>query len=109
MKLLCTLGIGLALLGMPSVALAQDNPLDRVNKAIDAVGRAGLEQLKTIAIKGRGQFWEPDESFAAGGLAVHAADLTYEIRRDLSRDAANIVWVRDYLELPWPRMNKYVE
>ena len=40
---------------------------------------------------------------------MHVADVTYEIRRDFARDAANITWVRDYLELPWPRMNKYVE
>ena len=89
--------------------MAQQLPIDRVNKAIDAIGRSGLEQLKTITIKGRGQFWEPDESVVAGGPAVHVADVTYEIRRDFARDAANIIWVRDYLELPWPRMNKYVE
>ena len=89
--------------------MAQQAPIDRVNKAIDAVGRSGLEQLKTIAIKGRGQFWEPDKSVVAGGAAVHVADVTYETRRDLARNAANITWVRDYLELPWPRMNKYVE
>ena len=109
MNLLCVLGVAAVLLGVPSLAVAQQLPIDRVNKAIDAVGRSGLEQLKTIAIKGRGQFWEPDESVVAGGPAVHVADVTYEIRRDLARDAANIIWVRDYLELPWPRMNKYVE
>ncbi len=109
MNLLCVLGIGALLLGAPSLAMAQQLPIDRVNKAIDAIGRSGLEQLKTITIKGRGQFWEPDESVVAGGVAVHVADVTYEIRRDFARDAANITWVRDYLELPWPRMNKYVE
>ena len=108
MNLLRVLGIGVALLVAPSLAMAQQ-PIEHVNKAIDAVGRSGLEQLKTIAIKGRGQFWEPDESLVAGGAAVHVADVTYEIRRDLARNAANITWVRDYLELPWPRMNKYVE
>ena len=102
-------GVGFALLAAPSSALSQGLPIDLVNRAIDAVGRSGLEQLKTIQIKGRGQYWEPDESHVAGGPAVHVADVNYEIRRDLTRDAANIVWVRDYLELPWPRMNKYVE
>jgi glyoxylase-like metal-dependent hydrolase (beta-lactamase superfamily II) len=109
MNLLRVIGVVVACLGLPSLAMAQQPPIEQVNKAIDAIGRGGLEQLKTIAIKGRGQFWEPDESFVAGGPAVHVADVTYEIRRDVARDAANIVWVRDYLELPWPRMNKYVE
>jgi glyoxylase-like metal-dependent hydrolase (beta-lactamase superfamily II) len=101
--------IAAALFAAPSLAMAQQPPIERVNKAIDAIGRSGLEQLKTIAIKGRGQFWEPDESLVAGGVAVHVADVTYETRRDLVRNAAHITWVRDYLELPWPRMNKYVE
>jgi glyoxylase-like metal-dependent hydrolase (beta-lactamase superfamily II) len=110
MKMLRALhAIGVALLALPAVAMAQGQPLVQVNKSIDAIGRNGLEQLRTIAVKGRGQFWEPDESYVAGGPAVHVADVTYEIRRDLSQDTANISWVRDYLELPWPRMNKYIE
>ncbi len=90
-------------------AKAEDRPLDLVNKAVNAIGRAGLEQLKTFAISGDGRFWEPDESHVAGGHAEPITDLTFVVRRDLTRDAANIAWVRDYLELPWPRMNKYSE
>lgn len=107
MKVLRTLAAAVALLAAPGLAVGE--PAALVNKAVDAIGRTGLEQLKTIAIKGRGQFWEPDESYVAGGPAVHVADVTFEIRRDLARDASHVSWVRDYVELPWPRMNKYVE
>ena len=63
MKMLRALrAIGVALLALPAVAMAQGQPLVQVNKSIDAIGRTGLEQLRTIAVKGRGQFWEPDES-----------------------------------------------
>ena len=43
------LSVGLALFAAPSLALSQGLPIDLVNRAIDAVGRSGLEQLKTIA------------------------------------------------------------
>lgn len=105
------IGAILIVLAMPGrpFAQTQDRPIDLVNRAVDAIGRSGLEQLKTINIKGDGKFWEPDESHAAGGDAVQVTDVTFDIQRDLARDAARISWVRDYLELPWPRLNSYSE
>ena len=111
MKVLRTLGAAVALLVLPTLVVVSvsDGPTAHVDKALEAIGKAGLKQLRTIHIKGRAQFWEPDESHVAGGPAAHVADVNYEIRREMSRDAAHISWERDYLELPWPRMNKYVE
>ncbi len=89
---------------VPALAVS---PLDRVDRAINAIGRVGLEQLDTFSVKGR--FWEPDESHRAGGPPLHVTDLTFETTRNLATNAARISWVRDYLVIPWPRMNSYTE
>ena len=98
-----------ALLFTISPACAEEAVSPLVSKAIDAIGRTGLEHLTTMMVRGTGTFWEPDENFQAGGAPLHVADVKYEIRRNFTTDAARLDWERDYLVVPWPRLNKYSE
>src|SRR3954464_15428184 len=100
------LAVALTAASTPTLAMS---PVERVNKAIDAIGRGGIETLNTFLVKGKGKFWEPDESHRAGGTPLHVTDLTFETTRNLATNAARTSWVRDYLVIPWPRMNSYTE
>ena len=96
-----------ALLFTVSPVCAEEAVSPLVSKAIDAIGRMGLERLTTMMVRGTGTFWEPDENFQAGGAPLHVADVKYEIRRNFTTDAARLDWERDYLVVPWPRLNRF--
>jgi len=50
-------------------AFAQSSPGDLVKQAVAAQGGAdALRALKGVAIQGDAKFWEPGQSFAAGGI-----------------------------------------
>ena len=38
-----------------------------------------------------------------------ATDLAFETTRNLAANVTRTSWVRDYLVIPWPRMNSYTE
>src|SRR5712671_7606832 len=77
-------------------AFAQTAPGDLVKQAVAAEGGAdALRGLKTLAIKGDAKFWEPGQSFAAGGEPRFLGDATYLITWDLAKGTARTDWDRD--------------
>jgi glyoxylase-like metal-dependent hydrolase (beta-lactamase superfamily II) len=76
-------------------ALAQ-KPVDLVKQAIAAEGGAdALRALKGLSIKGDAKFWEPGQSFAAGGEPRFLGNATFTITWDLARGVARTDWDRD--------------
>jgi glyoxylase-like metal-dependent hydrolase (beta-lactamase superfamily II) len=89
-------------------ALAQGSADSLVKQAIAAQGGAELRGLKGLAIKGDAKFWEPGQSFAAGGEPRFLGDATFAITWDLANGTARTVWDRDQ-KYPEPVKIKYTE
>src|ERR1700737_2754456 len=90
-------------------ALAQNSPGDLVKQAIAAEGGAdALRGLKSLAVKGDAKFWEPGQSFAAGGEPRFLGDATFAITWDLANGTARTAWDRDQ-KYPEPVKLKYTE
>ncbi len=100
----------LVLAGCPlQSAFAQSNPADLVKQAVAAEGGAdALRALKSLAIKGDAKFWEPGQSFAAGGEPRFLGDATFAITWDLAKGVARTDWDRDQ-KYPEPIKLKYTE
>jgi len=97
------------------LALSQQQPLsaqesagDLVKQAVAAQGGAELRGLKGLAITGDAKFWEPGQSFAAGGEPRFLGDATFTITWDLAQGRARTAWDRDH-KYPEPVKLKYTE
>src|SRR5438270_7623937 len=91
-------------------ALAQTAPADLVKQAVAAEGGAdALRGLRGLAVKGDAKFWEPGQSFAAGGEPRFLGDATFAITWDLARGMARTEWDRDQKYPPPPVKLKYTE
>jgi hypothetical protein len=89
-------------------ALAQ-KPSDLVAQAVKAQGGAdALRALKGVTIKGEAKFWEPGQSFIAGGEPRFLGDATFTTTWDLSKGMARTEWDRDQ-KYPAPAKMKYTE
>src|SRR5438105_11461090 len=89
-------------------ASAQGNGDSLVKEAVAAQGGAELRGLKSIALKGDAKFWEPGQSFAAGGEPRFLGDATFAITWDLANGRARTFWDRDQ-KYPEPVKLKYTE
>jgi glyoxylase-like metal-dependent hydrolase (beta-lactamase superfamily II) len=91
-------------------ALAQGNPGDLVKQAVAAEGGAdALRGLKGLDVKGAAKFWEPGQSFAAGGEPRFLGDATFTITWDLVKGVARTDWDRDQKYPDPPIKLKYAE
>ena len=90
-------------------ALAQGNGDSLVKQAVTAEGGAdALRAVKGLAIKGDAKFWEPGQSFAAGGEPRFLGDATFDATVDLAEGRARIAWDRDQ-KYPDPVRLRYTE
>ena len=91
-------------------AFAQTAPADLVKQAVAAEGGAdALRGLKSLAVKGDAKFWEPGQSFAAGGEPRFLGDATFAITWDLAGGRARTDWDRDQKYPDPPIKLKYSE
>jgi glyoxylase-like metal-dependent hydrolase (beta-lactamase superfamily II) len=82
--------------GQVPPAAAQNTAVDLVKQAVAAEGGAeALRGLKSLAVKGDAKFWEPGQSFAAGGEPRFLGDATFAISWDLANGTARTEWNRD--------------
>jgi glyoxylase-like metal-dependent hydrolase (beta-lactamase superfamily II) len=89
--------------------LAQGSGGNLIKQAVAAQGGAdALRGLKGLAIKGDAKFWEPGQSFAAGGEPRFLGDATFAITWDLAKGQARTAWDRDQ-KYPDPVRLKYTE
>src|SRR6202049_4746192 len=88
---------------------AQGSGDNLVKQAVAAQGGAdALRGLKGLAIKGDARFWEPGQSFAAGGEPRFLGEATFAITWDLANGMARTAWDRDQ-KYPEPVKMKYTE
>src|ERR1700681_3613999 len=91
-------------------AFAQNSPSDLVKQAVAAEGGAdALRGLKSLAVKGDAKFWEPGQSFAAGGEPRFLGDATFAITWDLAKGMARTDWDRAQKYPDPPVKLKYTE
>jgi glyoxylase-like metal-dependent hydrolase (beta-lactamase superfamily II) len=91
-------------------SFAQGNAADLVKQAIAAEGgAAALRGLRGLAVKGDAKFWEPGQSFAAGGEPRFLGDATFTITWDVAKGMARTEWDRDQKYPPPPVKLKYTE
>jgi glyoxylase-like metal-dependent hydrolase (beta-lactamase superfamily II) len=96
--------------GQLQPAFAQNNASDLVKQAVAAEGGAdALRGLKSLAVKGDAKFWEPGQSFAAGGEPRIQGDSTFAITWDLAKGTARTDWDRDQKYPDPPIKLKYAE
>jgi glyoxylase-like metal-dependent hydrolase (beta-lactamase superfamily II) len=82
--------------GQGQPAFAQNSAGDLIKQAVAAEGGAdALRGLKGIAVKGDAKFWEPGQSYAAGGEPRFLGDATFAITWDLAKGTARTDWDRD--------------
>ena len=106
------LSIAVLLLASSQVqpSFAQEGAADLIKQAIAAEGGASaLRGLRGLAVKGDAKFWEPGQSFAAGGEPRFLGDATFDITWDLTRGMARTEWDRDQKYPPPPVKLKYTE
>lgn len=108
-KTLSVLALLLAI-SQPLPMSAQGNASDLVGQAVAAQGgAAALRGLKSLGIQGDAQFWEPGQSFAAGGDPRFLGDATFAVNWDLAAGRASIAWDRDQKYPDPPIKMKYTE
>jgi hypothetical protein len=92
------------------VAFAQNNAGDLVRQAVAAEGGAdALRGLKGLAIKGDAKFWEPGQSYSAGGEPRFLGDATFAITWDVAKGVSKTDWDRDQKYPDPPIRLKYTE
>src|ERR1700692_5154605 len=107
-----TLSIAALLLATSQVppAFAQNSAADLVKQAVAAEGGAdALRGLKSLAVKGHAKFWEPGQSFAAGGEPRFLGDARFAITWDVAKGTARTDWDRDQKYPDPPIKMKYSE
>ena len=91
-------------------AFAQSSPGDLVKQAVAAEGGAdALRALKGLAIRGDARFFEPGQSFAAGGEPRFLGDATFTIAWDLAKGVSRTDWDRNQKYPDPPIRLKYTE
>jgi glyoxylase-like metal-dependent hydrolase (beta-lactamase superfamily II) len=96
-------------LSLQPPAFAQGSGDNLIKQAVAAEGGAdALRGLKSLAIKGDAKFWEPGQSYAAGGDPRFLGDATFAITWDVAGSRASSAWVRDQ-KYPDPIVLKYTE
>src|SRR5947209_3941479 len=96
--------------GQGQPALAQSSAVDLVKQAVAAEGGAdALRGLKGLAVKGDAKFWEPGQSYAAGGEPRFLGDATFAITWDLASGMARTEWDLDQKYTTPPVKLKYNE
>ena len=96
-----------ALVVVSCAALTPEQTL--VNRAVEAMG--GPERLagiKTIAFKGTGKYWEPEQSDVPGGEARFANETSFSGVIDAASRASRIDYVRNFA-YPSPRTFTFSE
>ncbi len=79
-----------------AITAVQENPADLVREAIAAEGGVNaLRALNRIGVKGDARFFEPGQSFAAGGEPRALGTATFDIAWDLAGGRARTAWNRD--------------
>ena len=107
-NVLLSFALLLAISQQPAV-FAQGNGSDLVQQAVAAQGGAGaLRGLKSLRIQGSAQFWEPGQSFVAGGDPRFLGDATFSFAWDLAAGRASMAWDRDQ-KYPAPVRLKFTE
>ena len=75
--------------------VAAQAPQGDVDRAIQAMGgAAALSQVRTLVVKGRARYLEPDQSQRAGGEPRLASDDSFTQSRDLAAGKTRTEWVR---------------
>ena len=78
---------------------------DLVRQAVTAEGgAAALRGLTGLAVRCDAKFWEPGQSFAAGGEPRFLGDATFAITWDLAKGMTRTEWDRDQKYPPPPVM-----
>src|SRR5882672_359890 len=91
-------------------ALAQGNAGELVRQAVAAQGGAeALRGLTGFSAKGDARFWEPGQSFVAGGEPRFLGTASFDITWDLGRGMARTNWDRDQQYPPPAVKLKYTE
>jgi glyoxylase-like metal-dependent hydrolase (beta-lactamase superfamily II) len=110
MKYALSIAIWLLAMSHGQPSFAQGSAGDLVKQAIAAEGgAAALRGLSGLAVKGDAKFWEPGQSFAAGGEARFLGDATFAITWDLAKGMARTEWDRDQKYPAPPVKLKYTE
>jgi glyoxylase-like metal-dependent hydrolase (beta-lactamase superfamily II) len=110
MKYALSIAALLLVAGQVPPAFAQNSASDLVRQAVAAEGGAdALRGLKSLAVKGDAKFWEPGQSFAAGGEPRFLGDATFAITWDLAKGMARTDWDRDQKYPDPPIKLKYTE
>jgi len=88
---------------------AQGNGSDLIQQAVAAQGGPGaLRGLQSLGIEGNASFWEPGQSFVAGGDPRFLGDATFSFTWDLAAGRASMAWDRDQ-KYPAPVRLKFTE
>lgn len=96
--------------GLAQPALAQKSGAELVKQAVAAEGGAdAVRALKTLAVKGDAKFWEPGQSFVAGGEPRYLGSGTFAISWDLANGEARTEWNRDQVYPEPPIKLTYTE
>src|SRR5882672_7523764 len=91
-------------------ALAQGNAGDLVKQAVAAQGGAeALRGLTGLSAKGDARFWEPGQSFVAGGEPRFLGTASVEVMWDLAKGMARTNWDRDQQYPPPAAKLNYTE
>ena len=106
------LSIATLLLAVSQVqpAAAQGNAGDLVRQAVAAQGGAqALRGLTGLTVQGDASFWEPGQSFVAGGEPRFLGTAAFEMSWDLAKGMARTNWDRDQQYPPPAAKLKYTE
>lgn len=87
-----------------AVAANSSGAADLVNRAFAAAGGQALAEAKTLVIRGRSQFWDPEQSFQADGEPRASGESEFVQSRDLVSGSARTDWQR---KLPYPAPREY--
>jgi glyoxylase-like metal-dependent hydrolase (beta-lactamase superfamily II) len=110
MRYALSIAVLLLAAGQAPPALAQNSAADLVKQAVAAQGGAdALRGLRGLAVKGDAKFWEPGQSYAAGGEPRFLGDGTFAITWDLAKGMARTDWDRDQKYPDPPVKLKYSE
>src|SRR5688572_4169265 len=79
------------LLTAVSCASTQQQSRSHVDRAVQALGGAeALGKIRTVATKGTGRLWEPEQSMAAGGEMRFAGESTFDALTDIAARTTRI-------------------
>jgi hypothetical protein len=82
-------------MGQTAPARAEDQAIERVKEAVDALGGAeALRALKGVAIKAEGKHWEPEQSLVPDGEPRLTDEFAYTVTWDLAQGMARTDWDR---------------